>query len=684
MRTLRFPESFILNFGFVVKSFIAIAFLNLLLITFATPVQAAPPFSLEPADCVVDVPVGYVIGQDVFCYSLTVPARYDNPGGRTLKLAVILLPATDPNPLPDPLFFAQGGPGGSTIDLYTSYLFGGHRLTPDRDFVLLEQRGTLYSQPSLYCAEYDDFVIETLNVNLSDEESEQLSRQALLTCLERFRAEGVNPADFNSVENARDIESLRLALGYEQINLYGVSYGSLLAQHYMRLHPENLRSVILDGVVPIGSNLFLESLAHESKAFTHLFESCLADESCNQHYPNLEEVFYATIAKLDQSPESILLHDLESDTRHPALLTGASFYGSVFQMLYDATLSRLLPRIIYDAKQGDYEILSKTLSLFIFDRTMSYGMYFSVMCAEVGEFDPTRIDISGIRPEIVELNQGGPASVLETCRAWGVPALPTDSLRPLRSDLPTLLLSGDFDPVTPASNAERVAALLPNGYSVTFPWGAHGQLFSNACADQIIQNFLNTPSRQPDTDCLSEYQSVGFFAPRDVIMLPLTLKLLRLDASILPGTLAFTLGFLGLLSAWLFFPLAWLIGKFQPAAPDTPKAACSLWFASPFALINAALVGIFTAVYLMATIASLEGDSQFLLFLGLPGIYRPIFILPLLVLFFTFLMIGLALQGWFSPAWHILRKIYYTLLTFSAILVVASMALAGILLGLFA
>jgi hypothetical protein len=118
--------------------------------------------------------------------------------------------------------------------------------------------------------------------------------------------------------------------------------------------------------------------------------------------------------------------------------------------------------------------------------------------------------------------------------------------------------------------------------------------------------------------------------------------------------------------------------------PDAPKATCSLWFASPFALINAALVGIFTVAYLAAMIASLDGDLQFLLFFGLPGIYRPIFILPLLVLLFTFLMLGLALQGWFSPAWHILRKIYYTLLTFSAILVVASMALAGILLGLFA
>lgn len=664
---------------------VVLLLLSLPLLTAAAPFQASNSVAgLESAECMVDVPFDLVAGQDVLCYYLTVPARYDDPAGRTIRLAVMVVRATDPNPHPDPLFFAQGGPGGSTIDLYTSYLFNSHRLTPNRDFVLLEQRGTLFSQPSLYCSEYDDFVIAHLNVILPDEESRQLSRQALLGCLERFRADGVVMSDFNSIENARDIETLRIALGYDQINLYGVSYGSLLAQHYMRLHPDSLRSVILDGVVPLGSNLYLESIHHESRAFDYFFDACLADPVCNRHYPDLENVFYDIILQLDESPVSIVLHDLETDTEHPALVDGASLYGSVFQMFYNATLSKLLPRIIYDAKEGDFEILSRVLSLFVFDRTMSYGMYFSVMCAEVGEFDPASIDYSGIRPEIVAFDEGGAESVLQICRNWNVPALSDIETRPVQGDMPVLLLSGGFDPVTPASNADQVAAFLPNSYNITFPWGAHGQIFDNACADQIVQDFLDAPSPEPDTACLIDYQSPNFFAPRDIIMLPVTLKLLRLDASVVPGLLGLLAGFFGLLSAWFFLPLAWFIGKLQSPAPDAPKTSCFLRLATPLALLNGALMGIFLLAYFVAIIESLDGDLQFLLFFGLPGAFRPIFILPLLALMLTFGMMLMSLMGWFSEAWHVLRKIYYSLITFSAMLVVLILTLSGMLFALFA
>jgi pimeloyl-ACP methyl ester carboxylesterase len=662
-----------------------LSLLSLAFLTAALPLQESVPVAgLDSAECMVDVPFDKVIGEDVFCYYLTVPARYDDPSGRSLRLAVLVIRAADPASRPDPLFFAQGGPGGSTIDLYSSYLFNSHRLTPNRDFVLLEQRGTLFSQPSLYCSEYDQFVIAHLNVILSNEDSRRGSRRALLDCLERFHADGVVMSDFNSIENARDIETLRLALGYEQINLYGVSYGSLLAQHYMRLYPGSLRSVILDGVVPLGSNLHLEGIHHENRAFAYFFEACLADPVCKRHYPDLENVFYATIARLDENPASIVLHDLETDTEHPALLDGASLYGSAFQMFYNATLSRLLPRVIYDAQQGEFEILSRILSLFIFDRTMSYGMYFSVMCAETGEFDPASIDYSGIRPEIVEFNKGGPESILEICLDWGVPALQEEATRSLQSDIPNLLLSGGFDPVTPAGNADRVAVSLPNSYNITFPWGAHGQLFDNACADQIIQDFLDSPSRQPDTACLVDYQAPNFFAPRDLIMLPVTLKLLRLDVSVFPGLLFFLVGFLGLLSAWFFLPLAWLVGKLHPSAPDALKTSCSLRFATPLALINGTLLGIFIVAYLAAIVISFDGDSQFLLFFGLPGAFRPIFILPLLFLAVTLGMIVLSFLGWFSDAWHFLRKFYYSLLTLLALLALLVLALSGMLLALFA
>ena len=665
-------------------SFLILALFALVLTPAAAPIPQRIP-DLEPADCMVEVPVGFVAGEDVLCYYLTVPASYDDPQGRTIRLAVMVIRATSPDRLPDPIFFAQGGPGGSTIDLYTNYLFGPHRLSTTRDFVLLEQRGTLYSEPALYCEEYDAFTLEYLDDILPDEEADRLSRQVMLDCLNRLRNEGVEPSDFNSYENARDIEFLRDALNYEQINLYGVSYGTLLAQHYMQLYPDSLRSVILDGVVPTESNLYVDQLRNEDRAFRYFFDACQEDSACHRHYPDLENVFYNTIAALDEKPVSVTLYDMEADIEYPALLDGASLYGSVFQMLYDATLSRLLPRIIYDVQDGKFEILSKVMSLMMFDRTMSYGMYFSVMCAEDGDFDPASINTSGIRPEIIEFNKGGAESILQTCDDWNVPALPAQANQPVRSTVPTLLLSGGFDPVTPAGNAAIVASYLPNSYNVTFPWGAHGQLFGNACADQIVQDFWNAPTREPATDCLADHQSPNFFAPRDVLLLPVTLKLLRLDESVLPGVLALSAGLFGLLSAWFFLPLVWFVTLFR--APETEtraKPPFYLRLASPLALLNGAVLLVFLVAYVAAVILSLDGDNQFLLFFGLPGQMRLLFILPMISLILTLGMLALSLPGWFSSQWHIVRKLYYSLLTASAILVLFVLAFAGMLFGFFA
>lgn len=670
-------------------SFILLGLMVLLFAPAAAPLPAPQPApslaELEPAACMVAVPEPYIEGADVFCYYLTVPAQYAEPNGRTIRLAVMVIRASGEDAQPDPIFFAQGGPGGSTIDLYTSYLFGGtHNLATNRDFVLLEQRGTLYSQPSLYCSEYEAFTLEHLDDILSDEESERLSREALLSCLNRLKDEGVNPVDFNSFENARDIESLRLALGYGAINLYGVSYGTLLAQHYMRLFPDSLRSVILDGVVPTESILYVDQLQNENRAFRYLFDSCQADPVCSRNYPNLEQVFYETVEVLDENPVSVTLLDLDTNISHPALIDGAGFYSSVFQMLYNSTLSRMLPRIIYQTSQGDPSMLSTVLSLLVFDRTMSYGMYFSVMCAEDGDFDPASIDTSGVRPEIVEFNEGGAESILQTCADWSVPMLPAEANQPVASSVPTLLLSGGFDPVTPAGNAELVAGYLEKPYVVTFPWGAHGQLFDNACADQIIQDFWDAPAAAPDTACLADYQSPDFFAPRDILKLPVTFKLLRLDESLLPGTLAFSLGFLGLLSAWFFLPLVWFINLFRAPVPDAPRPSFALRLAGPLALLNGLLLLAFLVAYIVAVFTSLDGNTQFLLFFGLPGAARPIFILPLVSLGLTFGMMALSVQGWFSSAWHILRKIYYSLVVLATILALLVLGLGGILFGFFA
>ena len=248
---------------------------------FSLPITGAsskqPPY-FEPSVCMIDLPSGYEIEKRVECGYLVVPETHSQPQGKTIRLAVVILKSISSNPRPDPLIMMQGGPGGSTIYTYAERLLSGSRLLADRDIILFDQRGTLYSQPALTCPEIFDLTIQTLNQNLSTEESLRLYEKATLACRERLSASGINLSAYNSFENAADVADLRNALNYPEVNLYGVSYGTLLALHVMRFHPQGIRSVILDGVVPPQVNFLLEAPHTQDQAFTHLFEACAKDK----------------------------------------------------------------------------------------------------------------------------------------------------------------------------------------------------------------------------------------------------------------------------------------------------------------------------------------------------------------------------------------------------------------------
>ncbi|MBE0697670.1 MAG: alpha/beta fold hydrolase, partial [Anaerolineaceae bacterium] len=378
--------------------------------SWAAPAQAAPSNQsasrFTPSTCMFSLPMGWQEGVQVDCGYLTVPEQYENPDGPTIRLAVAILRSQDPNKQPDPLVMLQGGPGGSTIDTYTQILPTQKRLPGNRDVVLFDQRGTLYSQPALTCSEFMDLTIQTLDEDLTIEESNRLSLEALEKCHTRLTGEGVNLSAYDSVENAADVESLRQALGYEKINLYGVSYGTLLALHVMREHPQGLRSVIIDSVVPTQTNFVLGAPKSENRSFEALFAACKNDADCDANYPNLREVFYKLADDLNAKPAEIKLTDMDTGTTYDAIADGDTLISTVFQLMYNTDLIPLLPRVIYDARAGNWGFIERILSVVVFDRTMSYGMYYSVLCAEDADFQASDYDLSGLPKQIVEMEKG--------------------------------------------------------------------------------------------------------------------------------------------------------------------------------------------------------------------------------------------------------------------------------------
>lgn len=653
--------------------------------TSSATAQTTPPVDFEVVDCETLLGSDLLVAsleelEPIECGWLTVPESYSTPDGSTLRLAVVRLFADTPSGTSaTPLVFAQGGPGGSTIDTYLQVLPESAVFTRrDRDLILFDQRGTLYSEPYLFCEEVYDLTLETLDDDLADDEASALSREAIAACRDRFVSEGVDLSVFDSVENANDVRALRDALGYGQINLYGVSYGTELAQYVMRDHPDILRSVILDAVVSPAESFLLVAAQSQQRAFDALFAACRSDLRCNAAFPNLEEGFYRDINRLNDEPVFITVTDTDTGTSYPALLDGDSFAGLIFQMLYATDFIPLLPLVIDDASRNEFSVLERIASLVIFDRTFADGMYLSVICASDMDADPAALDLSGVRPEIAEGEAESLDEFLDTCEVWQIEQLAVgeDLELVLSSDIPTLLLSGAFDPITPPANADVVASGLPNSYHLVNPVGGHGFAFDTACADQIVSDFLADPNTRPDASCLEENPTVDFAVPDDIIRVPSLLALLNVQMpqiawlGVLGGAL------LVLLSFWLVEPIGWLIrvASRTPRAPQPLLGHLAPWLV--------ALLGVLLLVLLIGVagvVLSLAFDNDNRLLFGLPAAYRPLLLLPLLVAPLALGLLASSVLAWLVPYWSLLRRIYYLLLSGAALLAVAALTALGLL-----
>ncbi len=633
----------------------------------ARPWAQGPTFEAAPCMFEFDVPFISVEQAGIDCGYLTVPERHSDPTGPTIRLAVAILNSTSANPAPDPLVMAQGGPGGSTIE-FAQFLVNSPLLAY-RDIILFDQRGTLYSEPSLFCPEVIDYTVESIERELTLEEDLELSTAALLACRSRLVAEGVNLAAYNSLENAADINALRLALGYDRINLYGISYGTLLALHTMREHPEALRSVILDAVVPTQTNFLTGVSETMDRAFSQLFEACAADVTCQTDYPNLEQRFFDLVDRLNESPIRITLTDPETRQSYDATLTGDDLLDVMFQYLYQTDFIPVLPKLIDDISRGDYAFLANTLPLFLFDRTFSMGMYHSVLCAEDADFGLSDVTMTGVRPQFSESAQAQTEAFLDVCAQWNVPPLGPLLDEPVRSDIPTLLFSGRFDPITPPTYAAEAARTLPRSYSYTFPVNGHGTaLPGTPCTNQIITAFLTNPTVEPNAACVEALPDQPPFLPASTLSVGLVGALATSpNSSHLWQFSLLGLALLGLLSAWLVWPLLIFIHWLRKKA--FPRWSGGSWAITALTLLVGLLGLIFIAAFIGAIIfAFASGETLSLLLVGLPVETAPIFVLPPLFLLLTGVLVAGAVLVWLRGYWSLVGRIYYSLLVIFALL----------------
>jgi pimeloyl-ACP methyl ester carboxylesterase len=456
--------------------------------------------TFEPAACMFEPPPG----QEPNCGYVIVPEDRDNPDGAQVRLAVAVFPSSSGENA-DPIIYLEGGPGGAALQnllvLFDEYYAP---LTGTRDLVIFDQRGVGLSQPSLFCHEYVTDYLDIIQRDPTSEDIDELA--ALLDCQERLLAEGINLAAYNSVENAADVRDIASALGYDEVNLFGVSYGSRLALTVMRDHPEIVRSTILGGAYPPQVNLYTDMPASIERVLNLLFARCAEDEVCDSLHPELRSVFLDLVETLDDEPVTITIPNLIEGGTLEAVVDSSRFIGAVILSLYASDIIPQVPRMIYDFRDGDTTTVGFMLASSLFlEQTLSRGMYFSVQCHEEVPFSDADPDMEMIFtiPELggyfSEIDQ-----LYDLCAEWQSGTADALESQPVTSDIPTLLIAGEFDPVTPPEWSERATETLANSYYVELPGLGHDASLGNECALSIQLAFLDDPSAEPSFACAAE------------------------------------------------------------------------------------------------------------------------------------------------------------------------------------
>ncbi len=429
------------------------------------------------------------------CGYLQVPEFHNKFGENKIKIAYAVLKSNSSNPQPDPVVYLMGGPGGSSLN--SIQFWARHPILSDRDLVLVDQRGTGFSKPTL-CPELGSEMAEILGQDFNREQESKVLKDKAEACKSKIMADGIHLEAYNSRENAADLEALRKYLGYKKWNLYGGSYGTRLALTIMRDYPEGIRSVVLSGPFPPQANMYETLIPNFKSALNVLFEQCEAIESCRSSYPNLSLKFEQLIEKLKISPEKATYRD------KPFYINAQDALLIIHQLLYSRNTAGRIPSFITGLLNNDQQDINRALvPLLLRAGAIDLGMYYSVQAYEEIPFNGKK----GYEQSLQENAAFDPGlaffnSDLDILPGWHHVSASNIENRAVESAIPTLIMVGKLDPITPEPFAHQTAEGLSNSEIVVFPSMSHNLL--GYCPNKILLNFINNPEVKPNSDCRLE------------------------------------------------------------------------------------------------------------------------------------------------------------------------------------
>lgn len=456
-------------------------------------IQTAPQPALQPCEIgSPDLPQHL----QAKCTSLSVPENRAKPDGKRISLHIAVLPARSSHAEPDALFFLAGGPGQAATEAFVTEAAAFDRIRSHHDIVLVDQRGTGKSN-RLDCPESDDTSADAAVIVRTSK-----------ACLAQLKGD---PRFYTTTVAVRDLDQVRAALGYKLVDLYGISYGTRVALEYLREFPAQVRSVILDGVVPADWNVGSDVSLDAQQALDKIFARCSSQPACHKTFPDLHDEFNMLRRTLTRHVMQVHLRDPDTGEPLTETLTWDKFAGVIRLMSYSSNTAALLPLLIHQAAMGDFQPLMAQVLVFTrsVNAGIAQGMNAAVLCTEDVPFYKQHNDnrqmadsYVGSRPE---------KALIDACSVWPRGVMEADFKKPVTSDKPVLLLSGQDDPITPPSNAEHAAQTLPNSLSLVVPGQGHGNAM-RGCVPRLMAQFVIAASvRNLDSKCVNAIRAFPFF-----------------------------------------------------------------------------------------------------------------------------------------------------------------------------
>ena len=636
-------------------------------------------------------------GVHVDCGYVSVLEDRGTPDGNVIRLAVSRLRGSSPSPNPDPVIYLAGGPGARALERIDWFIDDAQFIWKERDLILMDQRGIGHSEPRLECPDYRRRRAELRGLDLNPDEELRQQVDSLLACKRTLSEHGIEMSAYTLDAVAADVVDLVAAMGYEAYNLYGSSFGTTLALTVMRDFPANLRGVILDGVLPPQVN-FTETIhANAASALEAFLGHCEADPQCAGRNPDLEQEMWQVVDRYAEQPTTTRYRDTYVHEYYEEEVNGYFVLWRVLGSLRSASWIPYVPFLLHHIAGGNDVVAGAFIAptsrgiRSAIDNTAAWA---SLWCYSEGRFTD-RTGILADRaahprladPEIRDL-------VPALCAGWHDPTAEPVDRTPVASDVPTLLLSGQFDPTTPPRWAELAARTLSRSYSFVVPMAGHGVGIDTRCGRRLVEAFLDMPSDDPSPTCfpIADRERSGFrtiYLNRGVRVRTLERITNQWDGvrSLVPRvgvTVALSLH----LSALIVWSLGAVLGRAgsrtELAAPRVgrPRAAAAAVIAISIGFswsVGAAEDELFrlAMVYWLPWLP--QWLFKFVDFVFIPpdelrlmseevvqnfGYYpwvRPLFVIPYLTAAATLYVLYLAFRSWREKWWTRLGRVHYSI-----------------------